>query len=509
MKFFSLTTFLLLVAINVSAQTWNQDIAQIVYDHCGQCHHEGGIAPDSFTAYADASNNASDMLDEILDDHMPPWPANHNYTNFIGENVLTQEEINLIQAWMNADAPEGSGTPPPVPTYNDGYQLTSPDEIVTIPNYVVTSNQDVYRSFVIPSTSNENRNIGSIEFDPDNTEIVHHILAFYDPSNVSQQLDDASSEPGFPSNGGSFPSDEAVLIGVWVPGMGHTVFPENLAIVLPGGADFVFEVHYAPGSLGEQANVNMRLDYKEAPFIREVYHSPLLFHGWPSLQEPELFIPANTIQTFHEISVEAPVNLSLISVFPHMHLLGKTFKVYGLTPDEDTVRVIDVDHYDFHWQFSYTFPTLTLLPQGSRLYGEAMYDNTDANDDNPNNPPADVGLGENTTDEMMVCFFMYTVHFPGDEDISLVHVNNPPAAMPESLFVYPNPALDLVMVDIPNTIHKVSQVVLINQQGQIIEPKFDFGNGRMTIDTKNLTPGVYDVQVHSSKQIMTTRFVKL
>jgi hypothetical protein len=78
-----------------------------------------------------------------------------------------------------------------------------------------------------------------------------------------------------------------------------------------------------------------------------------------------------------------------------------------------------------------------------------MYDNTDANDDNPNNPPADVGLGENTTDEMMVCFFMYTVHFPGDEDISLVHVNNPPAAMPESLFVYPNPALDLVIVDIP------------------------------------------------------------
>jgi len=227
------------------------------------------------------------------------------------------------------------------------------------------------------------------------------------------------------------------------------------------------------------------------------------------LQEPELFIPANTIQTFHEISVEAPVNLSLISVFPHMHLLGKTFKVYGLTPDEDTVRVIDVDHYDFHWQFSYTFPTLTLLPQGSRLYGEAMYDNTDANDDNPNNPPADVGLGENTTDEMMVCFFMYTVHFPGDEDISLVHVNNPPAAMPESLFVYPNPALDLVIVDIPNTIHNVSQVVIINQQGQIIEPKFDFGNGRMTIDTKNLTPGVYDVQVHSSKQIMTTRFVKL
>ena len=290
---------------------------------------------------------------------------------------------------------------------------------------------------------------------------------------------------------------------------GFFVFFETYSQLGIDSADFVFEVHYAPGSLGEQANVNMRLDYKEAPFIREVYHSPLLFHGWPSLQEPELFIPANTIQTFHEISVEAPVNLSLISVFPHMHLLGKTFKVYGLTPDEDTVRVIDVDHYDFHWQFSYTFPTLTLLPQGSRLYGEAMYDNTDANDDNPNNPPADVGLGENTTDEMMVCFFMYTVHFPGDEDISLVHVNNPPAAMPESLFVYPNPALDLVIVDIPNTIHNVSQVVLINQQGQIIEPKFDFGNGRMTIDTKNLTPGVYDVQVHSSKQIMTTRFVKL
>ncbi len=508
MKLFTLSVLVVILPNLLGAQTWNQDIAPIIYDHCGKCHHEGGIAPDPFVTYTDAFDNSDDILDEILDGNMPPWPANHNYTNFIGENVLSDDEIALIQAWVDNDSPEGTGSAPPVPSYFDGFQIGTPDEIISIPSYDVTVDADVYRTFVIPSTSNEDRNIGAIEFDPDNDQIVHHILAFYDPSNVSQQLDDADPAPGFASNGGSFPSDDAVLIGVWVPGMGHTMFPENLAIPLPAGSDFVFEVHYAPGSQGQQANVNMRIDYKEAPFIRPVYHNPLLYHGPPSLQEPFLFIPANTVQTFHEVSVAAPVSLSLISVFPHMHLLGQSFKVYGLTPEEDTIRVVDVDNYDFHWQFSYTFPTLTQLPQGSILYGEATYDNTEANDDNPNNPIADVGLGENTTDEMMVCFFMYTVYFPGDENISLVNVNNPSAVQPTELFVFPNPTKDLLMIDIPNNVHRLTNVSLINLQGQALTAEYTFSNGRMIVDTENLPVGIYHVLVQSDKGAFSARFVK-
>lgn len=498
---------LVLTTLLSKAQTWNQDIAPIFYTHCGKCHHEGGIAPMSLVTYDEASSETNDIEDAIQNDEMPPWPANHNYTNFIGENVLTEEEKQAIFSWIDNGAPEGSGSAPTIPAYNDGYAITSPDEIVTIPEYNVAFNTDEYRTFTIPSTSAQDRYIGGVEFEPDNDDIVHHILAFYDPSNVSQQLDDAAAGPGFPSNGGSFPSDEAVLIGVWVPGMTATIFPEDLAILLPGGSDFVFEVHYAPGSLGDQADVHMRLQYKDIPVIREVYHDPLLFHGPPSLMEP-LFIPANTVQTFHEVSAQTPIDLSFISVFPHMHLLGQTFKVYGLTAEEDTVRFIDVDNYEFHWQFSYTFPTLKKLPLGSILHGYATYDNTENNDENPNSPPEDVGLGEGTEDEMMVCFFMYTVYQPGDEEISLVSVKDVLPQESTLLFAYPNPAHDNILIDLPNQLQKVDQILIIDQSGKTLNAEYDFSYGRLDLNTSDLPAALYEIQIVAGQSKYHTRFLK-
>jgi hypothetical protein len=502
-------TLLLLIVLPsfASAQTWNQDIAPIIYDHCGKCHHDGGIGPMSLVTYADAVDEIDGMVEAILHDEMPPWPADHTYTSFIGENVILEEEKQAIIGWMDTGTPEGTGTAPPVPSYNDGYVIAEPDEIFSIPDYNVSLSGDEYRTFVVPSTSAEDRNIGAVELDPGNTEIVHHILVFYDPTNISQQFDDATVEPGYPSNGGSFPSDEAQLIGVWVPGMGPTILPENLAIEFPGGSDIVFEVHYAPGSQGMSANVQVRLEYKELPIIRPVWHDPLLYHGPPSLMEP-LFIPANTIQEFHQVSQEAPIDLSIISLFPHMHLLGQTYKVFGLTEEQDTVRFIDVDHYDFHWQFSYMFPTMKLLPQGSVLHGYATYDNTEENHHNPSIPPIDVGLGEGTTDEMMICFFMYTFYLPGDENISLVGVTENPYDEKQPLFAWPNPADESVTIDIPNHIGIPDRVFLYDRSGKQFNADYTVSGGTLRLKLDDLAPGIYQVSVIEGQAHFVSRFIR-
>jgi hypothetical protein len=59
-----------------------------------------------------------------------------------------------------------------------------------------------------------------------------------------------------------------------------------------------------------------------------------------------------------------------------------------------------------------------LIPAGTVVKAEAFYDNTENNEENPNSPPEDVWVGEETTDEMMIIFFSYTIYFPGDEDIT-------------------------------------------------------------------------------------------
>lgn len=506
MKYF----FTLIAAISAmvaSCQTWNQDIAPIVYEHCGKCHHEGGIAPSSLITYEEASAEASSMLSHILSGEMPPWPANHNYTTFVDQNVLSEAEVDAITAWVQSGAPQGNGNAPTPPSYSDGYQIADPDQIVAIPSYTVESDEDVYRSFLIQNNSAAAFNIDQIEFDPDNTDIVHHVLAWYDPSNIPQQLDNAEAGPGWTSNGGSFPSDNAVLIGVWVPGMGITDFPQNLAIPVPAGADFVIEVHYAPGSLAQTSNVAMRLKYSTASNIRPVSHDPLLYHTPPSLVEPALIIPPNEVSTFHQRSEIAPVDLSFLSLFPHMHLLGKTYKVYGLTSAQDTIRFIDVDHYDFHWQFSYKFPTLLRLPAGSQLHGVATYDNTPDNEHNPNNPPQTVTLGENTTDEMMVCFFMYTPYQSGDENISQVSIYEPVNDSKQRVLAFPNPARESFMVDYPNHVKHIRQVQMIGTDGRAVQPAIERGTGRMTVNTAGIAPGVYQVIITADEGVFGVKVI--
>jgi uncharacterized protein (TIGR03437 family) len=59
-----------------------------------------------------------------------------------------------------------------------------------------------------------------------------------------------------------------------------------------------------------------------------------------------------------------------------------------------------IRQWDFNWQDQYLFQDLLPLPKGTRLDGELVYDNSDANYRNPNAPPKRVRWGENSTDEM-------------------------------------------------------------------------------------------------------------
>jgi len=54
---------------------------------------------------------------------------------------------------------------------------------------------------------------------------------------------------------------------------------------------------------------------------------------------------------------------------------------------------------------------------------------------NPNNPPRVVRWGENTTDEMFLCYFFGILYLPGDENISL-ETSNPTSLIDESFSIH-------------------------------------------------------------------------
>ena len=57
---------------------------------------------------------------------MPPWPPDQEYNALAHTRTLSQDEIDLIGAWVDAGAPEGDpANAPPPPVFNGNAVLTS------------------------------------------------------------------------------------------------------------------------------------------------------------------------------------------------------------------------------------------------------------------------------------------------------------------------------------------------------------------------------------------------
>ena len=129
-----------------------------------------------------------------------------------------------------------------------------------------------------------------------------------------------------------------------------------------------------------------------------------------------------------------------------MHLIGESMKVYGLDSNQDTVRMIDVPHWDFEWQDFYYFKNMKHVQSGTTLKADAVYDNTSGNIHNPNSPPQTINAGFNTADEMLVVYFHFMQYQPGDENYNMDSLMNLTIAdivqqnqLPSDFLIYPNP----------------------------------------------------------------------
>ena len=55
----------------------------------------------------------------------------------------------------------------------------------------------------------------------------------------------------------------------------------------------------------------------------------------------------------------------LLSVTPHMHVRGKSFRYEAVYPDRSREVLLDVPRWDFNWQLDYEFATPKLMPKGT------------------------------------------------------------------------------------------------------------------------------------------------
>ena len=400
--------------------TFSEHISPIIYQHCTGCHRPGEIGPMSLTNYQQVSAwaNMIKYVTEIR--YMPPWTADPEYQHFLGENVLTDDQIELIGEWVDGGALQGDPSQEaPLPVFPTGSQLGEPDTIISLsqPWLHTGNNQDEYRCFVIPTNYTEDKDIAAVEFRPGNKSIVHHALFAVDVQQLSAASDSLDPSYGYECFGGfGFPPSGTFVS--YTPGQVPIFYPDGIGDQLPAGADVVFQIHYAPTSINEPDSSSLLLFFSDQPvnryvtgFVAASALDFMLVNG-PFVIQPE------EIKTFHLIRTVTE-DMSLLTVYPHAHLLGQNFEIYAVTPTADTIPLIRINEWDFNWQRSYNFDHLKKIPQGSTIHYFATYDNTSNNPFNPNDPPQVVEWGERTEDEMMLIGMRYVPYQEGDEWIDL------------------------------------------------------------------------------------------
>ena len=95
-----LSTFLFSLNF-LSAQTFSEDIAPIIYNNCTTCHRTGEIGPMPLTNYTEVSQWAQTIAYVTEIKYMPPWKPDRDYSTFVGEKGLNDEEIQLIKDWVD------------------------------------------------------------------------------------------------------------------------------------------------------------------------------------------------------------------------------------------------------------------------------------------------------------------------------------------------------------------------------------------------------------------------
>jgi hypothetical protein len=424
---------------NKDQVTFSEHIAPIVFKHCTPCHRPGSAGTFDLITYDDVKKRAGTIALVTQSRFMPPWPADATYSHFQDEKVMTDTEIQLIKEWVEEDTPEGDIKKlPAAPKFPSNSLYRKPDLVLSMKEafHINGNNKDHFIMMKIPFELPNDTFIKAIEIIPGNKKLLHHVNAHLIQYDFNAKKDLSKGKPfvnteevgkveayetlDLPNDDGTYPLLTASVTN-YLPGVETSFYPEGIGgyKVKRKGILLLDNIHYGPSPVDttDSTSFNIFFDKKEARRTMDFIMGTLGI----SKIEPPLIIQPNTIDTFRT-KYTVPIDMSMLTVNPHMHLLGKSFLAFAVKPEGDTIPLIRILRWDFRWQYFYNFKKMLKIPKGTTIYVEGVYDNTTANPLNPFSPPQVVAERQGsmrTTDEMFQFIVTYLPYKEGDETISL------------------------------------------------------------------------------------------
>lgn len=391
--------------------TYAEHVAPILNKHCVSCHRPGDVAPFSLVGFDAAKKQHTMVASSTEAKRMPPWKAVEGYGEFKGENRLSPTEIAILKKWSLQNAARGDAKkePPTSEFPKSEWSHGKPDRVIELPKpfELEAEGPDVYRNFVFDLGNTEDVYVKAMDVRPGNKQVVHHVIAYLDESGRSVELEKNSpdDQPGYSTSGGGVGIVPSGALGGWAPGVMVQETEPGVAFRIKPGTKVVVQVHYHKSGKPEKDQTKLALYYAKEKIERtsEIF--------WAA--NPMFRIPAGA--KAHPVSwtIPIPADVTVYTVMPHMHLLGKSMKAHIVTPQGSKVPLVWVDSWDFNWQLVYTLKSPLEVKRGSKLVIDAVYDNSKDNFNNPNNPPRAVTWGEQTTDEMALLVLGYSADSGG------------------------------------------------------------------------------------------------
>lgn len=376
--------------------TFITHVGPLLRENCQGCHRAGQVGPFALDTYEQARKRAKDLAAVVESGEMPPWKPEQGYGPELKHSrTLSPEEIATIQAWADAGAPLGEGADLlPVAPGAEEWVLGEPDLVLEATEaFTVPANgPDLYRCFVIPSNLSADVSVSAIEYRPGNRRVVHHMMAFIDTAGGGRARDQAEPGPGYTSYSGAG-VDVTGDLGGWAAGNAPTRLPEGVGRILAKGSDILVQVHYHPSGKPEQDRPSLAFYFCKTP-VRQTLQ-------WANASNEQFkLIPGKS-----DIEIKAtwfvPLEVEALAVTPHMHALGRDFRMTLTYPDGKTRGLLHIADWDPAWQDTYFFKERVTLPKNSTVTVIARYDNS-AHSRNPHKPPKLVMKGHEVTDEMCV-----------------------------------------------------------------------------------------------------------
>jgi peroxiredoxin len=376
-----------------SPVTYSNQISRLIQDRCLECHRQGQIAPLALGDYKSVAGWGDMILEVVLEGRMPPWHASSKYGHFANENRLSPEQKELVRTWVNNGCPEGNPAdlPPPRKFHDNWFLPREPDQVIYMadnPVDVKVEGVEPYKHYVVDPGFTEDKWVKLAECMPGNRAVVHHIIVYIKPP----------GQPAGKIGAGELDPRGYIFLAGFAPGTRPLVSPPGWAKKIPAGSQLVFEMHYTPIGTAQQDNSSIGLLFVDE---KEVTHQMVTANAPNNRFE----IPPHDANYRVESQRRFDREVTLLSLFPHMHMRGKSFRYELQAPGSEKREILlDVPHYDFNWQNSFIFAEPRQVPAGSIMYCTAYFDNSTENLANPD-PTKTVRWAPQTWEEMMIGWF--------------------------------------------------------------------------------------------------------